>query len=581
MFRLIVVASCFMSTSGRASDDDLTSVVPSGATPSSDIFCAHDAYYGANTSAPPTYGGINRRWELEYPCPPDMQACTTYPHCSPLSCEMPATQWPSWRTIYDGPKPFCWSDHLITKGKTPTLHRAEIRGWVVSAVGANTSGEDEYSFDVALDTGWQPSVAAQDKGVTPINTLTAVNNYTTPFNVIHFGRRFLPYNNGATFDNAPSFGGLGAGIIHVEVNGWGPARTGGAGYATGDPLYASNNAGGPLFAPPESFTYASIAPTNWVREDISQVRDRYECLESGNAAYQDWLNLGFCAIPVWWPFPHPNWTAIDLVTSPSSSPANHVDEPTGANYANGTYVRLVGDIFLDTPHLEDGVYAKLSWNGTTMVSTIKRGWFEMHSVDFASRLISPAPRRSTRSIAMYASIGQNMNQVSDVMETVRPARPYANSRIANVVFNLSAEWSNFSPSNPLLWTPGSDTFGVNVPVGYGQSFKGAYEVTWTCSPNPCGGGDDGCGGTAAACCIPSCGSAACGAAPDGCGGTIACGSCTTGTCSSNQCINSFDCSACACGCNSGGTACLASGCTTSQRSACTHAGLACVCGGCQ
>jgi hypothetical protein len=123
-----------------------------------------------------------------------------------------------------GSTPGCTSKATGVNGNMPAYERVEVRGWVVGGDPYFNDGEDEFIFNLLLDHGWT-SDTLSSSGVTPYNTADQINRAITPHNVITFGHG----DQGGAARLSPDaniWGGTRAMVLHIEVNGWGPARMG-------------------------------------------------------------------------------------------------------------------------------------------------------------------------------------------------------------------------------------------------------------------------------------------------------------------------------------------------------------------
>jgi len=243
----------------------------------------------------------------------------------------------------------CTSKATDSNGNRPAQEHVEIRGWIVGVDGPDTPGqhpENEYRFNVLLDHGWTPATPS-GAGIFPINTPEAINATITPDNVIWFGQNDSA-NGPAVLDSNGTrrWGGTRAAVLHVEVNGWGPARMGQAPY-----------------------------PDDW--KDFSRNQDTNVKVNGPNANTL-----------VGWPF--------DPTNPLGTGPLDVCDQ----SLTNCAYVRLVGTPWEDEPHVRDGTDAvkdaKGCWNsGATGQGGFGRGFFEMHPVDFMARIQRNGARTET------------------------------------------------------------------------------------------------------------------------------------------------------------------------------------------
>ncbi|MFN0167939.1 MAG: hypothetical protein ACKV22_16055 [Bryobacteraceae bacterium] len=118
-----------------------------------------------------------------------------------------------------GSTPGCLSKATGPNGNMPAYERVEVRGWVVDTP-YFIPGEDEFGFNLLLDHGWTSDTLS---GVTPYNTADKINKAITAHNVIAFGNGDQGGPARLSSD-ANIWGGTRAMVLHIEVNGWGPAR---------------------------------------------------------------------------------------------------------------------------------------------------------------------------------------------------------------------------------------------------------------------------------------------------------------------------------------------------------------------
>lgn len=401
-------------------------------------------------------------------------------------------------------------------------------------------GENEFKFFVSLDIGWAQSFESTMAGVVPINTLAAVNQHITPFNIIQFGGRSLPGWN------QNNWGGLGTAVIHVEMNGWGVGRSNDNTGKIGESLHVGDN--WPLYR-----------PSGWNYTTPS---------ENGTVAY--------------WPFQPGPYSGFDYIT-PTSTTADV------QQVGHGDYVRLVGTLWQDEPHVNN--YTKTDWvnngipghlDGKDAMSCWKdatgdtQGWTEMHTVDFMDKLTPP---KNPTTIAAYAICAYRLYNGGSltptpgaIHEQLVPAPPWPNSHMTGVTEmrdNANITFSTLSPP----YSTGASTlnsvdlanhsFRVDLDTSSGYSwgvFKAVYAATWNCTKkfcpaNSCAGSiPDGCGGTLdctgacaagtvclsdLSCCTPqTCAQAGltCGPMWNGCNASLDCGTCPTGsTCAGGAC----------------------------------------------
>jgi len=414
-----------------------------------------------------------------------------------------------WGTDYVGGFLGIGMHHWQNQSRRPAI-LAEIRGWIVGGdlppLG-NYVGDDEqeYHLNVSLDMGWTPAPETVAY-VTPINRVSTLMDVMPAFNLAAFNGRSA---------NGDVWGGPGAAVVHVEYNAWSKGRTYDIGTFPGGP--------------------DTFVPANW--------RPVRTFLDASGQPWNAYL-----------PF------------SPYF-PANLFD-PSAQPYKNGDYVRLVGLLWEDEPHLNDYPSEnKKCWDDNGYHST--RGWLEMHSVDYMVKISPPAISRPP---ALYQSCSSGTYTVN-FRETVFPKPPYPNSYLVGVNEWIGARWNG--QTTGLVGITSNTSYDVRVLQTsiaglITTGFYAGYDPVWGCKPNKCGT-DDGCGNLAAMpqcsagytcsagqcvcnapgyswcatsndcrlttqCCVPNC-SGSCGGTANGCGGTCPTVSCGTGySCSAGTCI---------------------------------------------
>lgn len=487
-------------------------------------------------------------------------------------------------SIKSSPTQVCQS--FAVYPNTQALENAEIRGWVVSSGqprsdGVDDNGEGEFEFNLLLDIGWNPT-----PGITPVNSLAAIGTWLTPFNIISWGVKSPIYRLGPggtaitgtpadalppgvgikDMDGQPKvselgmkgkFGGVGSGVIHIEVDGWAAGRACAKlplspdGWPFHDAYHESTNptqtcsnshfisgVGSPIFIPATFWdNHGRIAPAGWT----------YTTPDDDNTAFS-----------VYWPFSLPT-------------------------LQNGQYVRLVGTIWRDSYHgpsnivyppkgYDDMGQAQSCWQGDDDY-TNNGGHLEMHPVSIIQAATPPAPK-DIHLVGAYQICDKNgdLVQLTDSYSMPVPP-PYANSvlQVNEFVRGEFTNWTSLRPSSstPRFATTSNTTTNITVQSQDGNppaKFMGLYESYYSCAPTctgRCAAADNGCGGTCGsdqcpvnfACtpgstgscvrvCTPSCGTS-CGGTGDGCGGI-----CPTVTCPA-----SFTCSAGSCVCPAGTTNC--------------------------
>ena len=280
----------------------------------------------------------------------------------------------------------------------------------------------------------------------------------------------------------------------------------------------------------------------------------------GNGPFCSAWDLGTQRPPEWC-FRRPDVVApipFDFDAPPHTSAT-----PAGA-FKLGDYVRIVGTLWEDENH--NG--AEPCYEGT--VRSARRGWTEIHPVDFMARIPSPRPPPQpgfSRTGLAFQSIC--FSSTTTHTELVRvpilpPARPQGNVqlRVREIVdpefTNFTSITGNAVESQRVQISGASAMSSVEISSQAGVRrglFHAAYQATWEpCTlqcDGKCGGAPNGCGGRCTGGCASgqACSRGACCPA-----GTQWCG---------DACAAKCTCEPCPCG----GTSCVGS-------AACTH-----VCGG--
>jgi len=223
--------------------------------------------------------------------------------------------------------------------------------------------------------------------------LEQIAQYLPAFNISQFGGRLAP---------GGGWGGLGTAVVHVELNAWSKGRA----VDTGNYQY-----------------YAFRIPAGWL-----DAGSFVGTIPGTTNVTTYWAYLPFM------PFVTDSngafirpYQASDHITNHSSLSAT--DAPDPANYygANaGDYVRMVGLLWEDEPHTydnygdwtchegccsagcnsNDALPAKNCWNSNRYGST--RGWAEIHSVDFMTRLTPPGDPHLVAAYAICISGGSSL-----------------------------------------------------------------------------------------------------------------------------------------------------------------------------
>jgi hypothetical protein len=308
----------------------------------------------------------------------------------------------------------------------------EIRGWVTRLKGGIgiTDGGAEYAFDVLLDFGWVPSSGAA-ASVTPLNNIGAINQAITPHNVIHFGvDKYRSASARIDPNSIAQWGGPGAPVIHVEVNAWAKGR-----FAT------------PSGNPPAK-------PKDWEKK-----------VAGSDQSAND-----------------PHFWAFD-----PTSPVGLTSGPLQV----GDYVRLVGTLWEDVNHIStdtnedsktdgrggpDGEWAKRCWDAG---STARRGWSELHPVDFMAR--TPETSHPTEKLEMIALCGDTDFETDLFPPGPRPSSTSiaAAEELIDGAFtvyrSIDVDQLTIDPA-----TPNRAHLHVKIhsAIDHGAKFKAAYRVFW-------------------------------------------------------------------------------------------------------
>jgi hypothetical protein len=327
----------------------------------------------------------------------------------------------------------CTSKATNSDGETPAVENVEVRGWVLQITGFDGPGtsEDEFRLNVLLDHGWIPASPAADS-LNIFATPEKINSAITPHNLIGFGngdamtgqftlKGLGPSGSGPAklHPDDNSWGGSRAHVVHVEINGWGPARM------------------------------STPAPADWVRLDHDP-------------------DVG----DVGWPF------------DPVNPPSLH-----GTPLELGDYVRLVGTLWEDEPHVhsgenggDDGKDGKGCWNGgATGQGRYGRGYFEIHPVDYMA-IIDRVPGNQKERLEFVSMCG-----TSSLSRLVPPPgpQPSPNASIAveEFVDNSFTVWQSVKTTNRFQVRPDNVTV-IDVDIeggglfGHGAKFKAAYRIFW-------------------------------------------------------------------------------------------------------
>jgi hypothetical protein len=306
----------------------------------------------------------------------------------------------------------------------------EVRGWLLTdpiytfVNVEDKVDENEVLLDLLLDWGWEQQYPASEHAWA-VNTPERINQSITPHNIIHFG--VDSSGIGSTRLTQSVWGGSRAAVVHVEINGWGPSITPGR----KRPL-----------------------PTTPLER----------------ARFEGWVTSASAP---------PGKERVLFPFDPFHPPSANGDTALSA----GDYVRMVGMLWEDEPHVTDGGNgrdegkdAKGCWkDGPHDLGDWGRGFFEIHPVDYLAIL---APPEHTDALEMFAICG---NGTLDRM--IRPAgpRPRPNASIGYVE-HVDTSFSFSQSYNSDRVTVLNDGIRVHVTVGdgdrRGKKFKAAYHVFW-------------------------------------------------------------------------------------------------------
>jgi len=542
-----------------------TLVTPPGVTPSSQVFCGKDTTHLIDPTT-----GLETLNDATWQSPMD-----TAGNCRSL-----------WGASH-------WTNQAGANRRRATL--VEIRGWLQdppdtppappapAQLPYDDDGEQEKFLNVSLDVGWTPTPEVQSAvpAVVPINSLEKIAQYLPAFNISQFGGRLTPGPGGA-------WGGLSTAVVHVELNAWSKGRA----YDTKNYLdYLNHIPSGWVLA--GSFLGASYwnpaCNISCCGPGLPQPPGNSCCVPPEHGTCP--LTTYYAYLP-FMPFTTDSngalqaYKASDHITPP---PLSTRDDPDPVAFYAGDYVRMVGLLWEDEPHTvdnhgawnngNDALPAKNCWDSNFYGQT--RGWAEIHSVDFMTRLTPPGDPHLVAAYAICISGGSSISFREPVVPPLQPNR-YLYSVREVVVNTWNGQTTGLASTN----LP-AGTFDVQVNMStdlltYSAGFYALYEARLACSVGcgtACGGEADGCGGacptvtcgTGAAC---SAGACVCQSGYSSCGGACVntssdvnnCGACgnscpTPGgavrTCSSGNC--GFVCKAgyynCGDYCTGNGTLC--------------------------
>lgn len=157
---------------------------------------------------------------------------------------------------------------------------------------------------------------------------------------------------------------------------------------------------------------------------------------------------------------------------------------------DGDYVRLVGTLWEDEPHIHDGSSeqkdAKGCWNtGVADQGGFGRGWFELHPVDYEARIYQPPPHTDNVEVIAICNESAFSTQTTSFTRNIAPLgpRPSPQSTIGFEVFydNDFTVWRSVITDNV---TVKDDHIEVEMKLetgswwGHQAKFKATYRVFW-------------------------------------------------------------------------------------------------------
>jgi hypothetical protein len=283
--------------------------------------------------------------------------------------------------------------------------------------------------------------------------------------------------------------------------------------------------------------------------------------------------------------------------------AQNIYYPFAVEFRQGDYVRMVGTLWEDGPHINGTVVAGIDWacNFNPKLteadcgvvneakkcwnsdSTQGRGWTEMHPVDLMERLgFGGAPSPIAYAWALCTGSGDSANV--DMHITPNGRRwPRSTISVHEYIDGTFTNWRSLhgnAAGGARYFTDADQAylrFGVSGDSSHRGLFKGMYTAEWTCTPD-CSNrqcGDDGCGGSCGGCsagqtcnngqcaqpCKPVCRACGpstnnCGPCPDTCAAPLHCdsstGSCVCAPqCAGKSCGDSDGCGGTCQGCEGG------------------------------
>jgi hypothetical protein len=281
---------------------------------------------------------------------------------------------------------------------------------------------EEYCFSVLLDHAWTAGTPA-NANVFPLNTSQRIAGAITPHNAIHFGVGDGGIGSARLDASGMIWGGAGAVVIHIEVDAW---------FERGRM---------PPRCQPSPSTVCNIA---------------------------DWSIVPDAPTPgLFWPFnPH-------VPPGMRSGPLQL-----------GDYVRLVGTLWEDTAHLDDGgnggdlgEQAKACWcrRATGNCKDSGRGWFELHPVDYMARIDPPTTVSATIDVLALCGGGSISRQILPPGPKPTPGSTIGFERFPDAVFTDTTQ-----VVETVTVLPNALRVDLTARPGSGDRarFKAVYRVFW-------------------------------------------------------------------------------------------------------
>jgi hypothetical protein len=312
--------------------------------------------------------------------------------------------------------------------KRPAFEHVEVRGQIVAGPanepvpqfddsGSNHEGvNEEFNFNVLLFTGWD--VISEE--VMPINTPAALNSRITPYNMIQFGCCGGVDSSSLLTPDGHAWGGAGAAVIHVEMDGVFPGGT-----------------------PSDVRYHLPFSQGDWTEVDQPDNHGQPRRL--------------------FWP--------IDPRDPPDVT-------PNRGPLKVGDYVRIVGTLWEDGPHIGGaperggafGDQAKRCWNDDF---TAGRGWFEIHPVDFLARIDPPQAPHDT--VEVISICGE-----TELHRSITPPGPKPSpTSMAGVEEIIDRDFTNDASEAVHQSVPSGDQVTLDLRIAApGPKFKALYRVFW-------------------------------------------------------------------------------------------------------